>query len=755
MHYRSMFPSTVQGLITLSTCPGKVLSNVLECSVLSMWRKETEKEAEKKNKGKGNNMNMNMNMDMDMDIMKNKNENKNEIGDEIEGKGEIPCNNCPSRDFLLQWYGLPVFSNISLRQPIQFDALLERKLSSDVAIDFCLRNMICTSVTNDSYVDEMLVGDLDTKYHKMGSNCIENKTVGDIKVMTGCGHVLLTEASPVLISTSIRQLYSVNPHTAHKKSAIKVIIALVRILPFALPMRDPLTVLSLGQETIFNSRRGLKILIDIKLVNKSEGEGEGKNKGEDVGKGVGEDEGERKGKGDNEISKGIKIVALGVGEIYEPVFTVLDRRPYVQPGNVVTYESMMTEMSDVVNKLQGHVIEVVPSPVGVAKAYRALAEHIGPISNPVAFGLQQCVLHALSQITGVCLLDCIGMLMTKGTHTLKRSSHVSINGFASMRDKKKDPPALLSTSTSTNPHTAVSSSRTTLQRRPILKLKVGNADGTGCFNDAQRVNELVAQSLNESDTTAGTGSGTEAGTGTEGEIGTGTEGETGTGAGTRIGAGSGAEVRWLRLDANQSWSVDQAIAFGNALTPDAVRAIEYIEEPLRIDPRDSGLTRTLYSQLRSDCSAWRQLTIALDETLVQREESDVRDLLNFISSSSSSFSSSSIRLKDKEGIEWCVVVKPALVSIDCFCLMRQQEQGQGHDTVTISCTFESGFTLAYLVCIASFFSGSHGVHAKVDMAAESPSTQEYISILQDDGNGGKSVQVSKAVELINKYSQGD
>ena len=783
MHYRSMFPSTVQGLITLSTCPGKVLSNVLEGSVLSLWRKEIETEKKKKDKGKN------------MDIMRNVNNSENKNGDENVGKTEVPYNNCPSRNFLLQWYALPVFSNISLRHPIQFDALIERKLTSDVPIDCCLRNMICTSMTNDSYVDDMLVGELDTKYHKMGLNCIENKTVGGLKVMTGCGHVLLSEASPGLVSASIRQLHPVNLHTINKKSAIKVTITLVRILPFALSMRDPLTVLSLGQETVFHSRRGLRVLLDIKIVSKSVGEGEnvvqgkgkGAGKGEGKGEGVGvgngknEGEGEGKGRGDNEIPEGIKEVALGVGEIYEPVFTVLDRRQYVPPGNVVTYESMKTEISDVVNKLQGRVIEVAPSPVGVAAAYRALAEHVGPISTPVAFGLQQCILHALSQITGVCLVDCIGMLMAKGTQTMKRSSHVSINGFASMRDKKKDPPAPLSTSTSnststststsTPPHAIVSSSRTNRQRRPILKLKVGNADGTGCLSDAQRVNELVAQSLSESESTAGegigtgaktgTGTGTGAGTGTGTGTGAGTGTGVGTGTGTETGTGTGTGVRWLRLDANQSWSIDQAITFGNALTPDAVRAIEYVEEPLRIDPHNSGLTRTLYGQLRHDCSAWRQLTIAMDETLVQREEGDVRDLLNFISSTSSSSSSfSSTQLNDKKGgIEWCVVVKPALVSLDCFCLMREQEQdqeqGQGRDTVTISCTFESGFTLAYLVCIASFFTGSHGVHAKVDMAAGSPSTQEYISILQDDGNGGKSVQVSKALELINKYSKID
>ena len=233
-----------------------------------------------------------------------------------------------------------------------------------------------------------------------------------------------------------------------------------------------------------------------------------------------------------------------------------------------------------------------------------------------------------------------------------------------------------------------------------MKLKVGNSDGTGCLNDAQRVNELVAQSINE----------------------------------------PGTMDKWLRLDANQSWSVNQAASFGNALTPDAVRAIEYVEEPLRIDPDNAALTRTLYRDLRLDSPTWRLLTIALDETLVQRGEGDVTELLKYISLA---------QISEKQGVAWCVVVKPALLSLDCFFLTQK------HGTITISCTFESGFTLAYLVCVASFFGGSHGVHAKIDMAAASSSTAEFISIIQDDGRGGKSVQVSKALELIERFSKID
>ena len=39
MHYRSMFPSGVHALITLSTCPRKNLSPAFELSVFGMWQK--------------------------------------------------------------------------------------------------------------------------------------------------------------------------------------------------------------------------------------------------------------------------------------------------------------------------------------------------------------------------------------------------------------------------------------------------------------------------------------------------------------------------------------------------------------------------------------------------------------------------------------------------------------------------------------------------------------------------------------------
>jgi Enolase C-terminal domain-like len=380
----------------------------------------------------------------------------------------------------------------------------------------------------------------------------------------------------------------------------------------------------------------------------------------------------------------------------------------------------------------------------------------------------------------------------EGMQVLRRSSHVSINGFATIRATKTDTDiattitttASTSTSTCASTHFTVSPQRG-VRRRPILKLKIGNADGTMCLSDAHRVNELVAQSLSEEEGKGeGEGEGKVEGEG-EGEE----EGEGGSN-----GQGKGGD-RWLRLDANQSWSVDQAVTFGGTLTPDAVRAIEYVEEPLRVDTHSTAHSTVhrpaLYEELCRRCSAWRSIPIALDESLVQLKDDAVRELLDSISNARSREGEEGeegeegsiekqgedrkeeqgAESRKKQGKEWCVVVKPALVSLDCPFLslslplsppsslspLHEQEQEHAHihahSTVTISCTFESGFTLAYLVCIASFFDGSHGVHAKADMAAECRSTQAFIKTIEDDGKGGKVVQVSKAVELIQEYSR--
>ena len=65
----------------------------------------------------------------------------------------------------------------------------------------------------------------------------------------------------------------------------------------------------------------------------------------------------------------------------------------------------------------------------------------------------------------------------------------------------------------------------------------------------------------------------------------------------------------LRLDANRSWTYEQAIAFGKAVDP---VGIEYIEEPLQNASRLAELGKE-----------W-QLSIALDETLVETQPHDLQ-----------------------------------------------------------------------------------------------------------------------------------
>ena len=435
-------------------------------------------------------------------------------------------------------------------------------------------------------------------------------------------------------------------------------------------MKAPLLVLSKGVEQSFPTRRGYRIYLTF---TESRGESCEALEGKEAG---------------------------GFGEIYEPVFSVYDRKYSSYPAREVTYESMLKELQVVASKLEGKEFRVPASSRGIAKALH-MAD-LSQVSAPVAYGFQQCILIGLSQLIDCSLLDAIGAALGK----TRRSSHVSINGFASMRSGQASnsspplcsPPSFSSPSPPppSLPHGSVKVQRPT----QILKLKVGDAHGTCCLSDALRVNDLVAESQLQS---------------------------------------VKAQGRWLRLDANQSWSIEQAVTFGDALTFDAVEAIEYVEEPLRFEDVIDYKTRSAcYDEIRRKCANWRRLTITLDESLVQLEVYTSEAILHSLADPS------------RTPGRWHAVVKPSLLSFDCRYL--RLEGGQ----VTISCTFESGLGLAFLVCLSSFFEGSHGVHAKADMAEVDSSTREFTSLLHERDRamgGGMAVVVSEAVKMLMTYAR--
>ena len=252
-----------------------------------------------------------------------------------------------------------------------------------------------------------------------------------------------------------------------------------------------------------------------------------------------------------------------------------------------------------------------------------------------------------------------------------------INGFASVRDG--------------------SDVTSTVPQRQVLKMKVGDVDGVCWQSDALKVNELVAATQKR--------------------------------------------PRWLRLDANQSWTINQATQFAALLSDDAVSAIEYVEEPLKFplhmgeSPTVGHMRGAAYKELMAGSSAWQRISIALDETLIELDSTEARSVLL---GASSMLSNLIIRRSH-------IVLKPSLLSLSCIYFADPEEE------VTISCTFESGLGLAFQVVVAAFCGdGCHGLHAKEDMIEVDESTLNF-SLLFEVGDLGSCIRVSEAENLLNKH----
>ena len=335
------------------------------------------------------------------------------------------------------------------------------------------------------------------------------------------------------------------------------------------------------------------------------------------------------------------------------------------------------------------------------------------LSGPVRFGLEQGLLHALARGLGVSLVDAAGAYLhyfpsppseaapeaLPTANGAQRTSHVGINGFATLRHGGA--PALPSPSTS--------STRTPA----VVKMKVGDVDGRGHLDDAVRVNACVAATV----------------------------GETANGNETGHGGNVMGQLPWLRLDANRSWTVAQASAFAAALTPAARRAIAYVEEPLRVPvgrvAGGSGVgavldtLRSAYAELAA--GPWGALPVALDETLVDVHGWTVAQARG---------ESAKGAVEVSEVVAWgrFAVVKPALVGLAAAPLHRAVGPSR-LQKVTLSCTFETGVGLAFLVCVAAWCgegpgsagggggggagSSAHGIHANAAMAAADPWTRRF------------------------------
>jgi L-alanine-DL-glutamate epimerase-like enolase superfamily enzyme len=167
--------------------------------------------------------------------------------------------------------------------------------------------------------------------------------------------------------------------------------------------------------------------------------------------------------------------------------------------------------------------------------------------------------------------------------------------------------------------------------------------------------------------------------------------------------------RWLRLDANQMWTVDQAVEFANGLTADAVNAIEYVEEPV-IAGSIVELSASL-EYLRKLSENWNLLTVALDESLLR---TGVEDLLT---------KDKALRVIHKTFLHGLYFNRSIITTMA--------------DRVTITCTFETGHGLSFLCSIAAAVNPDafHGIHALHSLINEDHVTKNFLACTQSAANG--------------------
>lgn len=149
-------------------------------------------------------------------------------------------------------------------------------------------------------------------------------------------------------------------------------------------------------------------------------------------------------------------------------------------------------------------------------------------------------------------------------------------------------------------------------------------------------------------------------------------------------------AKFLRLDANRMWGIDETVRFLHSIDPATRSSIEYIEEPFHsssVSELRDGL-----KILKSKCEDGSHgVFIALDESLLHE---NIESLL-------------------AEDINLRIVHKTSLHSLRANELLERYSK-----RTTISCTFESGVGLAFLCSVAAAvnpraFHGIHPLHAMV------------------------------------------
>lgn len=175
---------------------------------------------------------------------------------------------------------------------------------------------------------------------------------------------------------------------------------------------------------------------------------------------------------------------------------------------------------------------------------------------------------------------------------------------------------------------------------------------------------------------------------------------------------------FVRLDANQSWSANEYHDFLESMTPHAVGLIQYIEEPFKVESADELCEKLV--------TVAAPPPLAIDESLL--------------------FPTIESILQEQKHLR--IINKVFLHGISCSNPMFLD-----NTRTTLTCTFETGVGLAFLVSLAFAVNQEeyHGIHALPQMIASCPITKEFSDLMQNDQDG-LFIAVKKAESLLKKFS---
>lgn len=167
----------------------------------------------------------------------------------------------------------------------------------------------------------------------------------------------------------------------------------------------------------------------------------------------------------------------------------------------------------------------------------------------------------------------------------------------------------------------------------------------------------------------------------------------------------------VRLDANQSWTLDEAGCFGSLLSEETIQVLEYIEEPVKVEAANAFILMSTINSLRSRYNMWNRIKICLDESLLFKGIDEV--------------------LQQAESLG--IVYKPSLHGLGDIEIIKKFS-----NRVTISCTFETGIGLEFLTAVAAAINPyqSHGLFPLMEMVDVDQSTKDFLKSIEADADGG-------------------